>query len=421
MRFLVVGQGGREHAIVRALKYSPSVNEVHVVPGNPGMATEAICHAMKTNDWTAWEAFLKKYTFDCVVIGPEVALAEGLADFLRARGIAVVGPNQTAARLESSKIFAKEFMLNAGIPTARSFVVESKDECLQRAKDFQPPYVLKADGLASGKGVLICKTMSELDQACNTLFIEKAFGDAGKKALLEEFTHGYEISYLVLTNGRDFQAMPVAQDHKRLLDGDTGPNTGGMGVVAPVAMSETLRERIHAEIVKPTLRQLDGMGLLYRGVLYFGLMITEKGPSVIEYNVRFGDPEAQVIMPLLDGDWGQVFLNLANSEIKELRWKPLFMACVVMASPGYPDSPEAVQMEGDPQAQTASSYFLHAATKMVDGKWNTGGGRVLDSMGMGSSLKEAIDNAYHLTEKVRWPGVQMRRDIGLKILNSPTQ
>jgi len=276
---------------------------------------------------------------------------------------------------------------------------------------------LKADGLAAGKGVFICKTKDELAAAAHSLFNEKSLGDAGYKAVLEQFSPGYELSYLVLTNGKEFQPLPFSQDHKRLLDDDEGPNTGGMGVVGPIAIEDSLRDKIHADIVEPTLRHLSGLGLLYRGILYFGVMVTKEGPSLLEYNVRFGDPEAQVILPLLDGDWGKVFLSLANGELDPLRWKRLYSTCVVMAAPGYPDAPEAgVPIEGDIQGQSASSYFLHAGTKFDQGKWVTAGGRVLNAIGFGSSLREAIQNAYGQVAKVKWRGQQVRRDIGQKIL-----
>lgn len=415
MRFLVVGQGGREHALVRALKFSPSVTDVHAVPGSAGMAQEAICHSMKVNDRAAWDSLLNKHSFDCIVIGPEVPLAEGLADFLRAKGIATVGPNQTAARLESSKIFSKEFMNTAGVKTARHFIVDSVDECLQKANEFNPPYVLKADGLAAGKGVFICKTREELEESSKSIFNDKTLGDAGRKGILEEFSAGYELSYLILTNGREFQPLPVTQDHKRLKDGDEGPNTGGMGVVGPVTIDEELRHQIHTLLVEPTLRHLSGLGLLYRGILYLGVMVTKNGPSLLEYNVRFGDPEAQVTLPLLDGDWGQVFLHLANGELPLLRWKKLSTACIVMASPGYPDAPESgVAIEGSIQAQSASSYFLHAGTKFEQGQWFTNGGRVMNAIGFGGNIKEATKKAYEQAAKIRWRGMQMRRDIGAK-------
>lgn len=415
MRFLVVGQGGREHALVRALKSSPSVTEVHAVSGSAGMAQEAICHPFSLNDLSEWDSLLKKQSFDCVVVGPEVPLADGLADYLRAKGIATIGPNQMAAKLEASKVFAKEFMVSAGVPTARHVLVDSLSSCLESAKQFEAPYVLKVDGLAAGKGVFICKHGQELEVAAKAIFVERIFGDAGSKALLEEFQAGEEISYLVLTNGREFQPLPVSQDHKRLLDGDQGPNTGGMGVVGPVEIDDGLRARIHSEIVEPTLRQISGMGLLYRGVLYFGIMVTKNGPSLLEYNVRFGDPEAQVILPLFAGDWGAVFLRLANGELEHLNWKPLSATCVVLAAPGYPEQPAlGVPISGDLSAQTASSYFLHAGTRLEQGIWQTVGGRVLNAVGIDATLTGAIKAAYQRARSVQWPGMRMRSDIGKK-------
>ncbi|MGZ3723204.1 MAG: phosphoribosylamine--glycine ligase, partial [Bdellovibrionales bacterium] len=249
MRFLVLGQGGREHAIVRALKFSPSVTEVHAVPGSEGISQEAICHTVDLSDSKALEAFVKKYQFDCVVVGPENYLVQGVADQLRSFGVNVVGPSQIAAQLEGSKIFAKDFMIKAGVPTAASDVVEDVAGTLKAAQKYQPPYVLKADGLAAGKGVFVCATLPELKSAAEFLFEQKGLGQAGRKALLEQFQEGYELSYLILTNGSDFQALPIAQDHKRVFDGDEGPNTGGMGVVGPIAISPELRTEIDTKIV----------------------------------------------------------------------------------------------------------------------------------------------------------------------------
>lgn len=380
---------------------------------------EAICHAIDISDSAVLESFQKKYQFDCVVIGPEAALAQGLSDTLRGLGVAVFGPSQAAARLETSKVFAKEFMMSAGVPTAPFEIVESVEDCLNAAKKFQPPFVLKADGLAAGKGVFICDGMADLQKAANQLFVEQSFGAAGARALLEEYQPGYELSYLVVTDGHGFQPLPLAQDHKRLLNGDQGPNTGGMGVVGPVQLDESLLRQIHDEIVSPTIQRIEGSGLMFRGVLYFGLMMTAQGPRLLEYNVRFGDPEAQIILPLLDGDWGQVFLQLAQGELPVLHWKNLFMACVVMAAPGYPERPQkGVPMEGDLRYQTASSYFLHAGSGYQESRWVTNGGRVLNAIGIGSDLPEALKNAYAQAEKVGWPGLQMRTDIGAKILTN---
>lgn len=415
MRFLVLGQGGREHAIVRALKFSPSVTEVHAVPGSDGISQEAICHSVDLGDAKALEAFVKKYQFDCVVVGPENYLVQGVADQLRSFGINVVGPSQIAAQLEGSKIFAKEFMRNAGVPTAAADIVEDVAGTLKAAQKFQPPYVLKADGLAAGKGVSICSTLAELKAAAEFLFEQKGLGQAGRKALLEQFQEGYELSFLILTNGSEFQALPIAQDHKRVFDDDKGPNTGGMGVIGPIQIAPELRAAIESKIVAPTLRNLQGGGLLYRGVLYIGLMITPQGPTVIEYNVRFGDPETQVILPLLDGDWGQVFFKLSQGELLPLKWSSLHMACVVLAAAGYPEAPEkGAPIEGDVNYQSASSYFLHAGTAHRDGKWLTNGGRVLNAIGMGSTLNEAIGKAYAQAAKVSWKGMRMRKDIGAK-------
>lgn len=414
MRFLVLGQGGREHALVRALKYSPSVSEVHAVPGSAGISQDAICHTLDLSDSKAVEAFLKSYQFDCVVVGPENYLTQGLSDQLRSLGVNVVGPSQLAAQLEGSKIFSKEFMVKAGVPTARYEIVDDVAGTLKNAQKFDPPYVLKADGLAAGKGVFVCANIDELKEAAEFLFEKNGLGQAGRRALLEEFQKGYEISYLILTNGETSQALPLAQDHKRLQDGDKGPNTGGMGVVGPIAIDEALRARIESTIVEPTVRNIQGSGMLYRGILYIGLMITPDGPTVIEYNVRFGDPEAQVILPQLDGDWGQVFRQLSTGELTPLRWKPVSMACVVLAAPGYPDNPEkGVVLQGDLGHQTPSSYFLHAGTaKAANGSWTTNGGRVLNSVGMGSTRKEAIKAAYAQAKHVTCKGLQMRTDIG---------
>jgi phosphoribosylamine--glycine ligase len=420
MRFLVIGQGGREHAIVRALKLSPSVTEVHATPGSDGISQEALCHQLDLTDVKAVEAFVKKYAFDCVVVGPENYLVQGLSDQFRALGVATVGPSQIASQLEGSKIFAKEFMVKAGVPTAAYEVVSDVESTMKAAVRFKPPYVLKADGLAAGKGVFLCSTLLELKEAAENLFEARTLGSAGLRAILEQFQGGYELSYLILTNGLDAEALPLAQDHKRLDDGDQGPNTGGMGVVAPLTIDPDLRRQIETRIVSPTLRHLHGSGLLYRGVLYIGVMVTEGGPTVLEFNVRFGDPEAQVIMPLLDGDWGYVFSRLAKGEMTRLRWKNLYMACVVQAAPGYPDNPEkGVLIDGDIGYQSPSSYFLHAgARKTGAGEWVTNGGRILNAIGMGSSLREAIQSAYAQARHVSWRGLRMRKDIGAR---APTQ
>ncbi len=417
MRVLVVGQGGREHSLVRALYFSPSVTEVHAVPGSDGM-TEAICHRnTDTRNINAVLELCQKFQFDLVVIGPEQALVGGLSNTLRAAGIAVFGPSQEAARLEGSKIFNKQFLVDGNIPTAPSVVVQSVDETLEAAETFSPPYVLKADGLAGGKGVYICQTLADLREAAAELFEQKILGAAGEKALLEKFQKGFELSYFILTNGESYVSLPMAQDHKRIGEGETGPNTGGMGTIAPIPILPEEHNIILQKVVEPTVRHMREKKMVYRGVLFIGLMMTQDGPSVLEFNVRFGDPETQVLMPLLDGDWGKVFLSVAKGEIPALQWKNIYAACVVMAAEGYPQTVvKGSPITGDLNTQTSSSYFLHAGTQKDAKGWVVSGGRVLNAVGLGSSHREALKKAYDLCEQAQWTGIQYRRDIGKKYL-----
>lgn len=419
---LVIGQGGREHAIVRALQQSPSVQEVHALPGSDGIALDARCHAI---DWRKFSEVLElceRERFDFIVIGPENPLVDGLSDVLRERGFLVVGPSRDAAQLEGSKIYCKEFLQSAGVPTARAHVVDRVSGALAAAKNFAPPYVLKADGLAAGKGVFICKTLEELTQAARAIFEEGTLGEAGRRALLEEFSPGYEISYLVLTNGETFEALPLAQDHKRLLDGDEGPNTGGMGVVAPVPLESELRARIDNEVILPTMREFKKRGYVYRGVLFVGLMMTPNGPSVLEFNTRFGDPETQAILPLLDGDWGVVFRELADGRLPKLQWKKLSSCCVVLAAQGYPDTPvKGAPIEGVPHVPAAKQYLLHAGTKRdteSGERWLTNGGRVLNSIGLSEELAQAVQLAYQGARSVQSSALVMRADIGARVIRN---
>ena len=417
MKALVIGQGGREHALVRALGLSPSVKEVHALPGSDGIGEVARCHAVDWKNFDAVASTVRSEAIDVVVIGPEVPLVGGLSDALRAKGIAVVGPSREAARLEGSKIFSKEFLDECGVRTARYVTVSSVAAVKAAAPKFEPPYVLKADGLAAGKGVFICKTMDELLASARSIFEERSLGDAGLRAVLEQFQPGYEISYLVLTDGEGFEPLVLAQDHKRLLDGDEGPNTGGMGVVAPVAIDAALRERIDREVVRPVIAHLKKRALLYRGCLYIGLMITKDGPSVLEFNTRFGDPEAQVILPLLDGDWGAVFRDLAEGKLRKLAWKKGASCCVVLAAEGYPDAPVNGAAISGALGGKETSYFLHAGTKKDAQKgWVTAGGRVMNAIGLGADLKGAVAAAYEQARGARWHGMQMRKDIGAKLL-----
>jgi phosphoribosylamine--glycine ligase len=415
LKVLVLGQGGREHALVHALAQSESVAEIHAAPGSNGMSREALCHDFSLSDGDALVEFCIRTGIDFVFIGPEDPLVAGLSDQLRDRGILVVGPSKDSAKLEGSKIFSKVFMKDAGVPTSKFKVVHSSIEVKNSANEFKPPYVLKADGLAAGKGVFICQDLAELERAATELFDKRILGEAGERALLEEYLPGWELSYLVLTNGVQWQSLPLAQDHKRLLDGDLGPNTGGMGTVAPLNISDSLRQKIEDEIVGPSVHELAKRGLLYRGILFIGVMITERGPQVLEYNCRFGDPETQVILPLIKGDLGLIFRDLALGKIRKFEIKNLFASCVVMAAPGYPMKPQkGVAIEGDLAFEDDRSYFLHAGTKKSESGWQTNGGRVLNAIGLGTSLNESLKNAYTLSEKVTWKDLLQRSDIGKK-------
>ena len=338
MRVLVVGKGGREHAIVRGLASGKMAAEIYALPGNPGMV-QAECHNISPSDSAAVVQFCSEKNIDLVVIGPEDPLAEGLSDILRDQGFTVFGPDQRAAQLEASKIASKQFMKKYNIPTAPFAEVASVDDVKAVVKDFTAPYVLKADGLAAGKGVFICPTEEDLLEKAALIFEQDHLGKAGHQAIVEQFQEGYELSYFILTNGTQYVSLPLAQDHKKLSRGDQGPNTGGMGTVAPMTLSVMDQQRIAAEVLERTVAGFKKEDFLYRGVVFIGLMMTEDGPQVLEYNIRFGDPETQVLFPLLDGDWGEVLMTIAKGEIPLVTWKKAFTSCVVVAAENYPGSP----------------------------------------------------------------------------------
>lgn len=413
MKVLVIGSGGREHAIVRAICRSGKAEQIFAAPGSSAMGQIAECVPLAVDDVNGIAAFAVERKVNLVVVGPEVAIAAGVSDQLRSHGILVFGPSQAAGELETSKIYSKHFMSKAGVPTAKFVVVESVEATMIAAPQFTPPYVLKADGLAAGKGVFICDTQDELKAAAQNLFDKKELGEAGSKAVLEQFHAGYELSALVLTNGREFQILPMAQDHKRLLEGDKGPNTGGMGTVAPMSVSDELMNQIIERVVKPTLRQLQNEKLLYRGVLFIGLMMTSSGPMVLEYNVRFGDPETQVVLPLVRENWVDIFATIARGEMPKITWNGKSAACVVIASRGYPDRPEkGMCIKGLSAGDSESSYWLHAGTREDKGVWQTAGGRVLNSVAVADTVEKAVELAYQQVATVQFVGMQYRRDIG---------
>ena len=414
MNVLVLGKGGREQALVRALAHSPKVQQVFALPGRSGFEPQATCLPNQTLEKNFLKELIKTKNIKLVVIGPEKELAEGWSDFFRSLNVPTFGPSQEAAQLESSKIFSKHFMSSVGIPTSRFEEVSSVENVLNSSSQFGFPVVLKADGLAAGKGVFICHNKKELEESARLLFEKKIFGPSGEKALLEVFQKGEELSVFVLTNGNDYTLLPFARDYKKLKESNIGPNTGGMGAFAPYNISLDLQKNIVTTIVQPSIEGLKKNNLFYRGVLYIGLMIVDQKPFVLEYNVRFGDPEAQVLLPLLEGDWAEVFLSVAEGRLLDLHWKKnAFASCVVLAAEGYPSKPvTGVSIHGNIVFESSHSYFLHAGTKKTNTEWVTDGGRVLNAVGLGNNKKESLQHAYKQAAQVHWPRMQMRSDIG---------
>lgn len=408
MNILVIGKGGREHAIVRAVQ---KFSSCYSFPGREGFGVDQLktSHADKAEDLVSE---MKKKQIDLVVIGPEAELSRGWSDVFRSHYFSVFGPSQQAAQLESSKIFAKKFMKKAGIPTAQYFVVQSVKEALEQAQKFSPPYVLKADGLAGGKGVFICPHESSLKEQAQKMFEEKIFGSAGEKALLEEFQEGKELSVFILTNGKDYCTLPLVQDYKKHLDGGKGLNTGGMGAVAPVPIDSSVWKDIEENILKPTVEQIEKDNLFYRGVLYAGLIRTVQGVKVLEYNVRFGDPECQALFPLLDMNPAKLLYDVSQGELPALKFNNLFSCCVVLSEKGYPENPQKGSLitpfltEGN-----SSAYFLHAGTKKSKEGFIVDGGRVLNAVGTGVTEKQARDRAYSLINSFSHQ-LYFRKDIG---------
>ena len=405
MNILVIGKGGREHALVQALKNSS--NKIYVFPGRSGFCAEYLVDKKLLKTPSELTPFMKEKRIKLVVIGPEKELTEGWADYFRDEGFLVFGPSLKASQLEGSKIFAKEFMEKSNIPTSRYAVVESVEQVLEGSTLFSPPYVLKADGLAGGKGVFICPDQQTLKKNAEKLFDQKIFGK--QKALLEEFQRGEEFSIFILTNGEKYQALPLSKDYKKLLNGGEGPNTGGMGAYAPLSLDSSLMKEIHEKILGPTVCQIKKQKLFYRGVLYVGIIVTKEGPKVLEYNVRFGDPECQTLLPLIDGDLSFIMSEVAQGNLSDFKIKKLFSCCVVLAEKNYPHDVkkgEIIQNASDKDIllkTDSSAYFLHAGVNKVKNKWVIDGGRSLNAIGLGASKKEAREKAYSLIQKLENP------------------
>jgi len=424
VRVLLVGGGGREHALAWKLAQSPRLGRLVAAPGNPGVARHAECVAVRDDEIDDLVALAKRESADLVVVGPELPLSLGLADRLRAAGLAVFGPSQAAARLESSKVFSKDLMARYGIPTARFKIFQDAAAARRFCREWGAPLVVKADGLAAGKGAIVCLTLDDADRAIRLCLEEGAFGSAGRTVVVEEFMEGEEASFFVVTDGTSALPFQAAQDHKTIFDGDRGPNTGGMGAYSPApVMDATTDRRVMDEIVTPTIAAMAKEGAPYAGVLYVGLMITKDGPRVVEFNCRFGDPECQAILPRLDEDILPVFDAVARGRglPASLRWRPESSVCVVLASRGYPAAPKV----GDPISGLDDAGALpgvnvfHAGTARRDGGLVTAGGRVLGVQALGPDIRSAVARAYEAVGRIRFDGMQWRSDIGQRAVGRP--
>ena len=424
MKVLVVGGGGREHAIVRKLKESRGVTKLYCAPGNGGIAMDAECVNIAATDIDAMVRFAEQEKIDYVVVAPDDPLAMGMVDALNAAGIPAFGPNKAAARIEASKAFSKDLMKRYHIPTAAYEVFDDADKAKAYVKEKNRyPVVIKADGLALGKGVLICETEEAAMNAINSMMCEGAFGASGSRVVIEEFLTGPEVSVLSFTDGKTVVPMISSMDHKRALDGDKGLNTGGMGTIAPNPYYTPEVAKVCMEtIFRPTVEAMAAEGCPFKGCLYFGLMLTPDGPKVIEYNCRFGDPETQVVLPLLESDLLAVMQAVTNGTLAdcEVKFSDKSAACVILASGGYPEAYEkgkAIAGLASGQPENGGAVVYHAGTKQEpDGALVTAGGRVLGVTALAPSLKEAIDAAYIAAENITFEGAHMRRDIGARAL-----
>lgn len=417
MKIMVVGSGGREHAIIKKLKQSDGVDQIYALPGNGGISADAVCVNISATDIENIVRFAKETGIDYAVVAPDDPLVLGCADALEAAGVPCFGPHANAAIIEGSKVFSKNLMKKYNIPTAEYEIFTSAEEALEYIAGARMPAVIKADGLALGKGVIIARTQDEARAAINEIMLDKKFGKSGDRIVIEEFLTGPEVSVLSFTDGKTIIPMVSSMDHKRALDGDLGPNTGGMGTIAPNPYyTEKIAGRCMDEIFLPTINAMNAEGRTFKGCLYFGLMLTSSGPKVIEYNCRFGDPETQVVLPLLESDLLKIMMAVTSGTLAEceVRFGNRSAACVVMASKGYPGKYEKGFEIGIP-ADMADSVYVAGAEKK-NGKLFTSGGRVLGVTATADTLKEAVDAAYEKVGRIRFENACYRKDIGAKSL-----
>lgn len=423
MRVLVVGSGGREHALVRKIKESNKVDYIACCPGNGGISYDAECFDVSATDIDGVVKLAKEIKADFVVVAPDDPLVMGMVDALNAEGFATFGPKANAAIIEGSKVFSKELMKKYNIPTAKYNVFDKAEDVINYIKaENEFPTVIKADGLALGKGVIIPETLDEAVAGVKEIMEDKIFGDSGNNVVVEEFLTGPEVSVLAFTDGKCVKPMVTSMDHKRALDGDKGLNTGGMGTVSPNPYyTDEIAEECMNTIFLPTIEAMNKEGRTFKGCLYFGLMLTPKGPKVIEYNCRFGDPETQVVLPRLKTDIMDIFEAINNETLSDLdiEWDDRACTCVIMASGGYPKSyPKGIEINGLTDGQLDGVTVYHAGTKRDGDKLVTSGGRVLGVTALGASIEDALAKSYAGVEKIKFDGAHYRKDIGQKALNA---
>jgi len=422
MRVLIIGKGGREHVLAWALAKSGSVEKVFIAPGNTGTALIGENIDIGVSEFEKLAEFAEREKIGLTVVGPEDPLVNGIVDFFEEKDLNIFGPSRKAAIIEGSKIFARDLLKKYGIPSAEYGAFDSAEGAKQYLKEKGTPIVVKADGLAAGKGVIVCETEEEAEKAIDKMFVEKEFGKAGDKVILEEKLVGEEASYLVFSDGKNILPMVSSQDHKPVFDFDKGPNTGGMGAYSPVpVVTEALEKEVLEKVMKPTVEAMEKEGRIFKGVLYAGLMITEKGPKIVEFNCRFGDPETQVILPRLESNLVEIMQACINEKLaeKEIKWSKRACCCVVMASGGYPGKYEkGKEISGlEEAALMPETVVFHAGTREEEGKVVTNGGRVLGVTALGDNIKESIENSYKAVEKISFENAHFRKDIGQKALN----
>lgn len=423
MKVLVVGGGGREHALIRKIKESPKVSEIACCPGNGGISYDATCYPVSATDIDGVVNLAKEIKADFVVVAPDDPLVAGMVDALNDAGFATFGPKANAAIIEGSKVFSKDLMLKYNIPTAEYKVFDNAEDVIDYIREKNEfPTVIKADGLALGKGVIIPETLEEAEAGVREIMEDKIFGESGNHVVVEEFLTGPEVSVLAFTDGKCVKPMVSSMDHKRALDGDKGLNTGGMGTVSPNPYyTEEIAKECMDKIFIPTIEAMNKEGRTFKGCLYFGLMITKKGPKVIEYNCRFGDPETQVVLPRLKTDIMEIFEAINNETLSNLdiEWSDDACTCVVIASGGYPKSyPKGLEITGLTNGQTDGVIVYHAGTAIKDNKLVTSGGRVLGVTALGNTIEDALKKSYEAVDKINFENKHYRTDIGQKALNA---